>query len=80
MADFKFTPSDRTFTSPVRKFKENDPYYFEVDNIPLGPLVLFIMLVRGRLKQQPRLKILDLSVFTFLHWAPQSGWFTIKSI
>jgi hypothetical protein len=38
MAEFKFTPSDRTFTSPVRKFKENDPYYFEVDNIPLGQL------------------------------------------
>ena len=26
------------FTDPVRLFKENDPYYFEVDNIPLKQL------------------------------------------
>ena len=38
MAEFKFPESTRSFTSPVRKFKANDPYYYEVDNIPLGQL------------------------------------------
>lgn len=33
-----FVSSVYTFTEPVRKFKANDPYYFEVDNIPVGQL------------------------------------------
>lgn len=27
-----------TFISPVRHFKSNDPYYYEVDNIPIKQL------------------------------------------
>ena len=30
--------SNFIFTAPVRKFKANDPYYWEVDNIPLSQL------------------------------------------
>jgi len=33
-----FFDSNFIFTSPVRKFKANDPYYWEVDNIPHAQL------------------------------------------
>lgn len=33
-----FAPSNHKFVDPVRYFKENDPYYWEVDNIPLKQL------------------------------------------
>ena len=36
MADF--TNSPFIFTAPVRKYKANDPYYWEIDNIPLKQL------------------------------------------
>ena len=35
MAEQIFQESTYRFTDPVRFFKANDPYYFEVDNIPL---------------------------------------------
>ena len=35
MADVEFKESSYRFTDPVRYFKANDPYYWEVDNIPL---------------------------------------------
>jgi hypothetical protein len=38
MADQVYNESVYKFTDPVRLFKENDPYYFEVDNIPLKQL------------------------------------------
>ena len=38
MAEFNYKDSSHKFTAPVRKFKANDPYYYEVDNIPLGQL------------------------------------------
>src|SRR6056300_767839 len=30
--------SDNRYTNPIRYFKANDPYYFEVDNIPIKQL------------------------------------------
>jgi hypothetical protein len=33
-----FLPSNYKFVDPIRYFKENDPYYWEVDNIPLKQL------------------------------------------
>lgn len=38
MAEQVYNESVYRFTDPVRMFKENDPYYFEVDNIPLKQL------------------------------------------
>lgn len=38
MADLRFTESNYRFHSPIRLFQANDPYYFEVDNIPLKQL------------------------------------------
>jgi len=37
-ADLSFVETSYTFTDPPRYFKANDPYYFEVDNIPLKQL------------------------------------------
>jgi hypothetical protein len=33
-----YKPSSHQFTDPIRVFKANDPYYWEVDNIPLEQL------------------------------------------
>jgi len=33
-----YSPSDHKFTDPIRYFKANDPYYWEVDNIPITQL------------------------------------------
>ena len=38
MAEQIYQESNHRFTDPVRFFKANDPYYFEVDNIPLKQL------------------------------------------
>lgn len=38
MAEVNFKNSVYRFTNPVRVFKANDPYYWEVDNIPLKQL------------------------------------------
>ena len=38
MVEKKFSDSVYRFTEPVRYFKANDPYYFEVDNIPIKQL------------------------------------------
>ena len=35
---YSFVASDHQFTDPPRFFKANDPYYYEVDNIPLKQL------------------------------------------
>jgi hypothetical protein len=32
-------PSTHQFTSPIRLFKANDPYFWQVDNIPLSQLI-----------------------------------------
>lgn len=38
MAEQIYDESNYRFTDPIRFFKANDPYYFEVDNIPLKQL------------------------------------------
>jgi hypothetical protein len=38
MAETVYEDSAFRFTDPIRVFKANDPYYFEVDNIPLAQL------------------------------------------
>jgi len=38
MATFTFSESQYRFIEPIRYFKSNDPYYWEVDNIPLKQL------------------------------------------
>jgi len=38
MALVQYSESPFKFTEPIRYLKANDPYYFEVDNIPLKQL------------------------------------------
>lgn len=38
MAESNYNDSNYRFTDPIRFFKANDPYYFEVENIPLKQL------------------------------------------
>lgn len=38
MSENVYNDSPYRFTSPIRFFKENDPYYYKVDNIPLKQL------------------------------------------
>ena len=51
MAKFTFSDSQFKFTEPVRYFKANDPYYYEVDNIPLKQLQENCLWLRDQLRK-----------------------------
>ena len=51
MVEKKFNDSAYRFTEPVRYFKANDPYYFEVDNIPIKQLEENCLWLRDQLTQ-----------------------------
>ena len=51
MAQFRYNESSFRFTEPVRLFKQNDPYYFEVDNIPIKQLQENCLWLRDQLQQ-----------------------------
>lgn len=51
MAGFK--QSNYVFTDPVRYFKENDPYYWEVDNIPLKQLQQNCLWLKDQIAANP---------------------------
>ena len=37
-SEINYYDSNYNYISPVRHFKSNDPYYYEVDNIPIKQL------------------------------------------
>lgn len=45
-----FRDSNYKFINPVRYFKENDPYYFEVDNIPVKQLEENILWLKDQIE------------------------------
>jgi len=47
-ADEQFVESSHKFVKPVRYFKSNDPYYWEVDNIPIKQLEENILFLRDQ--------------------------------
>lgn len=54
MVNINYEESNYKFTDPIRFFKANDPYYFEVDNIPLKQLqenCLWLKDQLGRVKE-----------------------------
>lgn len=51
MAEKNFKDSQFRFTDPVRYFKSNDPYYFEVDNIPIKQLEENCLWLKDQLTQ-----------------------------
>lgn len=50
MAEQEYFESDYRFHSPVRYFTANDPYYWEVDNIPLQQLMENDLWLRDQVK------------------------------
>lgn len=61
MAEVTYLDSAYKFTNPVRKFKANDPYYWEVENIPIAQLEENILWLKDQLKQSES-DALDISV------------------
>ena len=53
MAEQVYTDSNYRFTDPIRFFKANDPYYFEVDNIPLKQLQENCMWLKDQVRAAP---------------------------
>jgi len=51
MAEINYRDSEYRFRSPVRYFTANDPYYWEVDNIPLQQLMENDLWLRDQLTQ-----------------------------
>ena len=51
MAQIRYNESSFRFTEPIRLFKQNDPYYFEVDNIPIKQLQENCLWLRDQLQQ-----------------------------
>ena len=47
MAEKIYSDSNYRFTDPIRFFKANDPYYFEVDNIPIAKWVHIVVAVKN---------------------------------
>ena len=43
-----YKPSSHQFTDPIRLFKANDPYYWEVDNIPIQQLQDSVLWLRDQ--------------------------------
>ena len=43
--------SKYTFSQPIRYYKANDPYYYEVDNIPIKQLEENVLSVKSGLEQ-----------------------------
>ena len=52
MAVPKYNDSPYKYTDPIRLFKANDPYYWEVDNIPLKQLEENVKWLKDQLKQE----------------------------
>lgn len=57
-----YVDSIYTFTDPIRYFKENDPYYWEVDNIPLKQLQENVLWLKDQLNLIPEEEELNTGV------------------
>ncbi len=48
------------FTDPIRVFKANDPYYFEVDNIPLKQLQENCLWLKDQVRKVTQTRVSDI--------------------
>lgn len=55
MGEIIYQESSYRFTQPVRYFKENDPYYWEVDNIPIKQLEENVLWLKDQIGNPTRL-------------------------
>jgi len=60
MARQEYSESVYKFTDPVRLFKANDPYYFEVDNLPLKQLQENCLWLKDQIRREV-IKITDVT-------------------
>ena len=49
-------PTPYNFVTPIRYYKANDPYYYEVDNIPLRQLEENILYVKDKVETHAKMK------------------------
>lgn len=70
-SDYQYIDSDFSFTDPPRYYKANDPYYYEVDNIPLKQIQENCLWLRDQITGKnldvtgiSTRKIIDLQPFT----------------
>jgi hypothetical protein len=66
---FQHVDSAYKFTNPVRKFKSNDPYYWEVDNIPIAQLEANLLWLKDQV-EGGQLNISDISRDVFSELRP----------
>ena len=57
MATLDYQDSNYRFTEPIRLFKANDPYYFEVENIPLKQLQENCLWLKDQVKKLEKVDI-----------------------
>jgi hypothetical protein len=57
MAEKIYLDSTYRFTDPIRFFKANDPYYFEVDNIPLKQLQENCLWLKDQIRKEITTKL-----------------------
>jgi len=67
-----YKPSSHAFTSPVRYFKANDPYYWEVDNMPIQQLESNILWLKDQISVGGVLEVGDVRRSNFLELRPAS--------
>ena len=53
MAEVVYGESSYRFTDPIRYFKANDPYYYEIDNVPLRQLQENTLWLKDQLTKGP---------------------------
>jgi len=59
--EVSFRQSSHQFTEPIRLFKSNDPYYWEVDNVPLQQLQENVLWLKDQIAGDPSLDGVDRS-------------------
>ena len=60
MAEIIYQESNYRFTDPIRTFKANDPYYFEVDNIPLKQLQENCLWLKDQIREVTQQRITNI--------------------
>jgi len=68
-----YKPSSHPFTDPVRYFKANDPYYWEVDNMPIQQLESNILWLKDQISVGGVLEVGDVKRSNFLELRPASA-------
>ena len=69
-SNITYKPSVHAFTDPVRYFKANDPYYWEVDNIPLNQIQSNVLWLKDQISAGGITEVGDVTRKNFLELRP----------